>query len=185
MIVRGWRERQPHFVKVILCELLSDQSCLTKSSSANFSSKFLPSIYSCIFLEKASVTLNISSIVGSFELIPEIPPSVNIASIKSVACHRKNSLFSFSAKGAEATMNLLSLIETAKANNAKPYFYLKYVMDKMAKAVYYNHPCNMEDLTPWADAYKQYESEQYLCPRSIGIPPGNQKPHTPKIKETA
>ncbi len=106
-------------------------------------------------------------------------------SIKTVVCHRKNSLFSFSVKGAEATMNLLSLIETAKANNAKPYIYLKYVMEKMAKAVYHDHPCKMEDLTPWAEAYRQYESEQYRCPRSNGIPPGNQKPRTPRKKETA
>lgn len=106
-------------------------------------------------------------------------------SIKSVATHRKNSLFSYSEKGANATMTLLSLIETAKANGAKPYYYIKYVLEKMAKSVNYGHPCNLEDMVPWSDAYRKYEAEQSLCPHATGIPPGNEKPHTPKKKDIA
>lgn len=53
--------------------------------------------------------------------------------MKPVACHRKNSLFSFSKKGADATMTIMSLIETAKANQAIPYYYLKYLFRKYVK----------------------------------------------------
>ena len=53
--------------------------------------------------------------------------------MKPVACHRKNSLFIFSKKGADATMTIMSLIETAKANQAIPYYYLKYLFRKDVK----------------------------------------------------
>ena len=53
--------------------------------------------------------------------------------MKPVACHRKNSLFSFSKRGADATMTIMSLIETAKANQAIPYYYLKYLFRKYVK----------------------------------------------------
>lgn len=107
--------------------------------------------------------------------------------IKSIATHRKNSLFSFSVKGAQATMNVLSLIETAKENGAIPFYYLKYVMESMARGVYYNHPYHIEDMVPWSEQYRHYESEQCQHPIT-GIPPGNEKPRTPRkklIAETA
>ena len=49
--------------------------------------------------------------------------------VKVVATLRKNSLFSYSEDGARATMICMSLIETAKANGAAPYYYLKYLLD--------------------------------------------------------
>ena len=45
-------------------------------------------------------------------------------------------MFSFSLNGAEAMVTIVSLIETARANNADPYYYLKYLMDKMPKHLY-------------------------------------------------
>ncbi|MCR5255342.1 MAG: IS66 family transposase [Acetatifactor sp.] len=103
--------------------------------------------------------------------------------VKPVACHRKNSLFSFSERGAKSTMTLMSLIETAKGNGASPYYYLKYVMENMAKYVYYNHPCNLNDMMPWSSAYRSYEEDQKLHPSSPGIPPNNEKPHTPRKRD--
>lgn len=100
--------------------------------------------------------------------------------VKPVACHRKNSLFSYSEKGAKATMVLMSLIETARENGVTPYYYLKYVMENMAKHVYYNHPCDLDDMMPWSEAYRSYEKDQRLYPPSPGIPPDNEKPHTPR-----
>ena len=100
--------------------------------------------------------------------------------MKPVACHRKNSLFSFSKKGAAATMTIMSLIETAKANQAIPYYYLKYLLEKMSKGIYYSNPYDIEEMMPWSSAYQQYEKDERKRPLLSGAPPGNEKPHTPR-----
>lgn len=100
--------------------------------------------------------------------------------MKPVACHRKNSLFSFSKKGAAATMTIMSLIETAKANQAIPYYYLKYLLEKMSKGIYYSTPYDIEEMMPWSSAYQQYEKDERKRPLLSGAPPGNEKPHTPR-----
>ncbi len=47
---------------------------------------------------------------------------------------RKNYLFCDSVAGANATANLYSLIETAKANKVEPYRYLRHVFTELPKA---------------------------------------------------
>jgi len=47
---------------------------------------------------------------------------------------RKNWLFSASVKGVKASVNLYSLIETAKANKLEPYAYLRHVFTELPKA---------------------------------------------------
>ena len=101
-------------------------------------------------------------------------------SVKPVASIRKNSMFSYSACGAESIMIVLSLIETAKANKAVPYYYLKYLLEEMSKAVIYGHPYNIEDMVPWSEAYRAYEHDQRFNVSISGIPPENEKPRTPK-----
>ncbi len=54
--------------------------------------------------------------------------------IRPFVIGRKNWLFSGSPNGAKASANLYSLIETAKANDLKPYEYLRYVLDKLPYA---------------------------------------------------
>ena len=100
--------------------------------------------------------------------------------VKPVACHRNNSLFSYSEKGAETTAVVMSLIETAKANGAVPYLYLKYLLEKMSKQVIYNHPCQIEEMVPWSDTYRLYEKEQQTMLSGMAAPPGNERPKTPK-----
>lgn len=100
--------------------------------------------------------------------------------IKPVACHRKNSLFSYSIKGAQATMIIISLIETAKANNAVPFYYLKYLLEEMSKVILYGHTNDIEDMMPWSAAYKKYETDQQQHIISAGAPPGRPKPNTSK-----
>ena len=46
----------------------------------------------------------------------------------------KNWLFSDSVKGVNASANLYSLIETAKANGLEPYAYLRYLFTELPKA---------------------------------------------------
>lgn len=54
--------------------------------------------------------------------------------IRPFAIGRKNWLFSASVKGAKASANLYSLIETAKANGLEPYAYLKRVFTELPNA---------------------------------------------------
>lgn len=44
---------------------------------------------------------------------------------------RKNFLFCKTPKGARASAVVYSIIETAKANNLKPYQYLEYLFEKL------------------------------------------------------
>ena len=54
--------------------------------------------------------------------------------IRPFVIGRKNWLFSDSVKGVEASANLYSLIETAKANGLEPYAYLRYLFAELPKA---------------------------------------------------
>ena len=54
--------------------------------------------------------------------------------IRPFAIGRKNWLFSDTQNGANASANLYSLIETAKANGLNEYAYLKYVFTELPKA---------------------------------------------------
>lgn len=44
-------------------------------------------------------------------------------------------MFSDTARGADASANLFSLVITAKANGIDPYFYLKNVFSELPKAI--------------------------------------------------
>ena len=102
--------------------------------------------------------------------------------VKPIACHRNNSLFSYSEKGAKTTVVTMSLIETAKANGAIPYYYLKYLFERMSKHVLYNHPCDYDTLLPWSMEYKTYEKAERALLSQMGAPPGNECPKTPHKK---
>ncbi len=54
--------------------------------------------------------------------------------IRPFALGRKNWLFSGHPRGAEASANLYSLIETAKANRLEPYRYLRFLFEKLPYA---------------------------------------------------
>jgi len=105
-------------------------------------------------------------------------------SVKPVALYRRNSLFSFSVKGAESMVTSFSLIETARANGADPYFYLKYLMEQMPKHLYDKGCEYMPDLMPWSDVYRRYESTERLNQVRAQAPPGNERPRTPKKRKT-
>jgi transposase len=54
--------------------------------------------------------------------------------IRPFVLGRKNWLFSDSVKGVNASANLYSLIETAKANGLEPYVYLRFLFAELPKA---------------------------------------------------
>ena len=65
--------------------------------------------------------------------------------IRPFAVGRKAWLFSNSQRGATASANLYSLIETAKANHRKPYQYLSWMLNKLPSTSVES----IEDLMPW------------------------------------
>lgn len=66
-------------------------------------------------------------------------------SIRPFTIGRKNWLFAKSQAGAQASANIYSLVETAKANGLNPYFYLRHVFECLP-----NLGCeSAESLLPW------------------------------------
>jgi len=103
--------------------------------------------------------------------------------VKPISLYRRNSMFSFSVKGAESMVMVFSLIETARANGADPFYYLKYLMEQMPKHLYEKGRDYMPDLMPWSDIYRRYESTERLNLVKAQAPPGNEKPRTPKKRK--
>jgi transposase len=66
--------------------------------------------------------------------------------IRPFVIGRRNWLFSDTVKGAKASANLYSLIETAKANGLEPYRYLRHVFNELPKAKSLEA---IEELLPW------------------------------------
>lgn len=90
---------------------------------------------------------------------PMIPADNGFAerSIKPFATARRNWLFSCSIEGAEAAAVLFTLIETAKANQAHPYYYLKYLLETLPKQKITKENTFLDDCMPWSEVYKAYE----------------------------
>lgn len=76
----------------------------------------------------------------------EIDNSIAERSIRGIVVGRKGWLFSDTVKGAIASANLFSLVETAKANGLEPHAYLCHVFERLP------HAKGLEDfeaLLPW------------------------------------
>lgn len=106
-------------------------------------------------------------------------------SVRPVAQFRRNSLFSFTASGAEVMAVIFTLIETAKANQADPYYYLKYLLEQMPQHLYDEGVEYMPDLMPWSHRYRCYEAEEKEKLVKAQAPPGNKKPRTPRKRDKA
>lgn len=66
--------------------------------------------------------------------------------IRPFVIGRKNWIFSASPKGATASANLYSVIETAKANGLEPYAYLRKIFTALPQATSVEQ---IEALLPW------------------------------------
>lgn len=104
-------------------------------------------------------------------------------SVRPVAQFRRNSLFSFTTNGAEVLTVIFTLIETAKANQADPYYYLKYLLEQMPQHLYDKGTEYMPDLMPWSQRYQRYEVEEKRNLVKAQAPPGNEKPRTPRKRD--
>ena len=72
---------------------------------------------------------------------------------KVYATGRKNFMFHDSVDGAKATAIVMSLVETAKANNLNVYQYLYTLLLYMPD--YKDEPAGIEQLMPWSDFIKE------------------------------
>ena len=81
---------------------------------------------------------------------------------KVIAASRKSSLFSYSLGGAEADAVMHSIVETAKANGADVFTYLKYVLEKIPERMEAgeNPEDYMDKIMPWSAEYLDYERLQ-------------------------
>jgi hypothetical protein len=66
--------------------------------------------------------------------------------IKPFVIGRKAWLFSDTPKGATASAQIYSLIETAKVNGQEPYTWLRHVLERLSQA---QSVGNYEALLPW------------------------------------
>ena len=73
--------------------------------------------------------------------------------IRPVVMGRKNWLFSDSQDGANASMVIYSLIETAKANDIDPEKYLEYLLECRPSADSSDE--ELEQLAPWSKATRE------------------------------
>ena len=106
------------------------------------------------YLKKAlGYTLNHKKYFTNFLLDGRIPLSNNLSEIavKPVAITRKNSLFSDSPNGAEASATVFSIINTAAANNLDAYKYLEYLFQKLPNSNFASNSSVLDEYLPWAD----------------------------------
>jgi len=87
-----------------------------------------------------------------------ITPDNNAAenALRPFVVGRKNFLFSGHPNGATATVALYSLVETARANGLKPYYYMRYLFEQL----------------PLAETEEDYRNllPQHLWPDQIALP---------------
>lgn len=101
-------------------------------------------------------TLNHKKNFSNFLLDGRIPLSNNLSEIavKPVAITRKNSLFSDSPAGAEASAIIFSIINTATANNLDAYKYLEYIFCQLPNINFASDDSVLEEYLPWSDKVK-------------------------------
>lgn len=104
--------------------------------------------------------------------------------IKPVALGRRNWLFCNTVAGAEASCMLYSIVETAAANGASVYFYLKYLLEKIPKHLDGKDLKFLEDMLPWSPAYQEYEASAIKLAASVQIAgSASEAPRTPRKRD--
>ena len=106
-------------------------------------------------LKKAlKYTLNHKKYFTNFLLDGRIPLSNNLSEIavKPVAITRKNSLFSDSPEGAEASAIVFSIVNTASSNNLDAYKYLDYLFRQLPNINFASDYSVLDKYLPWSAA---------------------------------
>lgn len=104
--------------------------------------------------------------------------------IKPFATARRNWLFSYTIAGAEAAATLFTLVETAKANGAHPYYYLKYLLETLPDLKVTRDKSSLESCMSWSETYRAYEKQEIEKTMRFftdQVPP--ERPRTPRKKD--
>lgn len=140
---------------------------------------------SATFRDAVSYSVNQETYLRRFLEDPHIPIDNGFCerSFKNLCVGRRNWLFCNTPDGARATVIVYSLIETAKANGANPYYYLKYLLEEMPGHMEDRGRSFLEDMLPWCKRYRDYEETQIrlIAARSVGE--DQEKPRTPKRRK--
>lgn len=96
--------------------------------------------------------------------------------VKPIALSRKNSLFSYSLAGAQCSMIMYTLVETAKANGADVYTYIKYLLKEMPKHQEDTDLSFLDDMMPWAAKYRVFEKSEKDSHADEKVPESNAPP---------
>lgn len=88
----------------------------------------------------------------------EVPIDNNASerAIKGFCIGRKNWQMIDTINGAKASAIVYSIVETAKANNVKPYEYVEYILTELLKHMDDTDRSFLEDLMPWSENLPEY-----------------------------
>lgn len=120
-------------------ERLADTTCLPKGKTA----------------EGLRYSINQEEYLRVFLTDGDVPIDNSAAerSIRPFTIGRKNWVFVYSIKGAEASAVVYSITETAKQNDLNPYYYLKYLLEQLPLRMDVDgniSSSDVDDLLPWS-----------------------------------
>ena len=110
---------------------------------------------------------------------PEVSMDNNGAerAIRPFCVGKKNREFCDTVSGAKASAIVYSIVETAKANNLRPYYYLEHLLTEIPKHLYKNQfdLSFIDDLLPWSDKLPEVchkvvkEKNKNICRMMCGL----------------
>lgn len=112
-------------------------------------------------------------------------------SIRPVAVGRRNWLFAYSFDGADALAVDYTLVSTALKNNADPFFYVKYLCERMPGGIDGPSPAIqlteefLKSMMPWSPEYQAYEAEERSRLSSMVSLTSDEKPDIAAMRNTA
>lgn len=102
-------------------ERLNDTTCLPKGkTAAGLKYSVHPEKYLRVFLTNGDVPID---------------NSASERSIRTFCVGKKNWVLINLIKGAQASVVMYSIVETAKLNELNPYYYLKYLLEELPKLI--------------------------------------------------
>jgi len=82
--------------------------------------------------------------------------------IRPFTIGRNNWIACDSIVGAEAAAIMYTIVETAKANKANVYTYLRYLLEQVPNHLDGKNLDFLDDMLPWSDKYLSYEKDQTM-----------------------
>ncbi len=104
--------------------------------------------------------------------------------IRSYSVGRVNWLFADTKTGAEVIALMYTAVDTAKANHANVYIYMKYLLENVPKHLDAQDQLTdrdfLPDMMPWSEAYRAYERQSLEDRTRIFRELGSSEPEAPK-----